>query len=285
MVYAGLRIVPHGGMVNLNASHPKLIDTVFAGTCGANPCDVIKADGTAKYNYFLHRPSQPPLPGPANKYLWPEHYSSMIEEPLLRRRGLLPPRAFTPSVLHGNPFSTDPDAINTGTYEGDMAFQLFWPAAQGYDNVIENQHRYQPFSPCTGDPKFPGDCYEPNVDLWSVLNEPYTSVKAKGNLSAYDRRHLVTTISYDDLLSRGGHWKDSSQPGYVQDVFEKMAEANRANTIPARVRRCWRLNTSTIPTRCRPRATAARRMGTARPTPARASCSLACRSSTSGLRR
>ena len=232
MVYAGLRIVPHGGMVNLNASHPKLIDTVFAGTCGANPCDVIKADGTAKYNYFLHRPSQPPLPGPANKYLWPEHYSSMIEEPLLRRRGLLPPRAFTPSVLHGNPFSTDPDAINTGTYEGDMAFQLFWPAAQGYDNVIENQHRYQPFSPCTGDPKFPGDCYEPNVDLWSVLNEPYTSVKAKGNLSAYDRRHLVTTISYDDLLSRGGHWKDSSQPGYVQDVFEKMAEANRANFDP-----------------------------------------------------
>lgn len=209
-VYLGLRVIPHGGLVNLNESHPNLI---------ANVLDLFVADlfnaGNAENGFFRHRPTLEQTP-----------YSPLQEEPILRRRGLLPPRVIPPSRLHGSPVG-GPNAAtgrNRAPGDADMWKVLFPPdlnpnphpdCPEGFEAVYDVCHTYTPLAP--NDP-YPPD---PMYTLWSMRMEPFTSFNIDPNREAYDRRHLLTTISHDDLLSRGGRW-DSF------DLLAKMREANQA---------------------------------------------------------
>ncbi len=213
-VYLGLRIIAHGGLVNLNESHPNLIANVLDLDYVA---DLTSPGNEPAIGYFRHRPTSQQVP-----------YSPVLEEPLLRRRGLLPPRIIPPSWLHGNPF-LDPDEFPFG--KADMWQQLFPPALpgthlsrvyQGYETVHPDGHTYTPFAPLSLDP----DLMFP---VWAVRMEPFVT-NGTGYQPRYDRRHLVTTISHDDLLSRGGRWEelDGDWNRAEHDVLEKMRRANRA---------------------------------------------------------
>jgi hypothetical protein len=189
-VYVGLRIVPHGGLVNLNASHPRLIDKVFdfnSPVWPPNPAD---------YGGFRHRP-------------WETQtgYSPAQDEPALRRRGLLPPRFLVPSLLHGGP--------NAGP--GDMPEQLYAP---GETAAV---HRFWPFDPA--------ELAGADALLWPMRMEPFTSdmsdsVPGDGLMPELDRRHLVTTVSHDDLLARGSQIVDPVTQ-VREDLLAKMIQANQ----------------------------------------------------------
>ena len=164
-VYLGVRIVPHGGMVNLNDSHISLIGNILdRGT-------------------YDHGPS---LPG-VDRYF----YSPLSEEHLLRRRNLLPPRVVPPSRLHGNMFL---DSGGDADGEGDIARQIFPDG----ESVFEGDHRYYPFTNTEGVSGPDG-----NPTLWEVRMSADRSYEFDPSGEEYDRRHLLTTIGHDDLLARG----------------------------------------------------------------------------------
>lgn len=217
-VFVGMRVIAHGGMVNLNASHPNLIKTVvnISDGCFGDP------GRTEACGFFHHRPTHD---GGAT-------YSPQTEEPLLRRRALLPPRYAPPSILQGDPF-LDPDVwLNHGA---DMAFQLMPPTPDG--TSVETlypgdalAHQFEPFpaNACNNanpDPKY---CYREPTDLWTMRMEPLTSFSNDPTGRQYDRKHLVTTISHDDLLSRGGRVSVPGASTAGEDILSKMREANRA---------------------------------------------------------
>ena len=80
-VYLGLRMIPHGAMVNLNDSHPALIDAVME--FGADSWPPLLETNASDHRH-----------GP---------YSPALEEGSLRRRGgLLPPRVIPVSAIQGN---------------------------------------------------------------------------------------------------------------------------------------------------------------------------------------
>ena len=153
-VYLGLRVVSHGGMVNLSDSNPVLVYTVM-GANSANDPDFTFA---------------PP-------------YSPLLEESNLRRRGgLLPPRTFSPSALYGNPLDDDPEGP-----QGDMTQKLL---ASG-ETIREGEHRYWPY------------VYDRDLDdlmdfqRWMERTDPWDD-------DNYSLQQLVTTVSHDNLLARGG---------------------------------------------------------------------------------
>ncbi len=223
-VFVGIRVIPHGGLVNLNASHPKLIENVL------DVPDLRVTPNPADYGKFKHRPTTDQVA-----------YSPLLEEPSLRRRGFLAPRAMPPSWLQGDPF-VDPQRYPDG--RADMGRQLFAPqpnggAARGeYESVFDlppkYYHRFSPYLP--GEP-FPGF---PEYTSWAVRMEPTTSFKADPTVDSngqpllpqYDRRHLVTTVSHDDLLARGGRVVNPAVPGGEEDILTKMTQANQTARPP-----------------------------------------------------
>jgi hypothetical protein len=207
-VYVALRIVPHGGMVNLNDAHPRLIEAAF------DIPDIFMAYNINVGNYF-YRPAQEQV-----------FYSSLQEEPALRRRNIFPPRTIPPSRLHG-----DPNVAGMGTgilsdrnVWGDFPEHLFPPRAGQagiFEHAINGTHRYWPTRPSeTITPDSP--------PLWQVRMEPITAITA-GLGDHYDRRHLVTTASHDDLLSRGGAVRMN---GRTLDIREAMMRVNEAFNHP-----------------------------------------------------
>ncbi len=224
-VFLAMRVLPHGGLVNLNAAHPKLIENVLDGPPLYPPG--VPVDPTV-YGNFHHRPTQNQVA-----------YSPLQEERLLRRRGLLPPRVMPPSWLHGSPF-LNPASFSSG--KADMQWQLFHPpyagagAAGVFETVFEGKHRYWAFGN-SWDATDPGsEFYNPALPdlgtLWAVRMEPFTADAADGAVDGfmpeYDRRHLVTTISHDDLLARGGTVRNPAHPRGEEDILAKMTQANRA---------------------------------------------------------
>lgn len=218
-VYLGLRVIAHGGMVNLNESHPNLIANVFDFYVEGqlHPEYLLSNGNDPDLFYFRHRPASQQVA-----------YSPWLEEPLLRRRGLLPPYALPPSLLHGNPL-LDKGAEPYGG--ADMLHLLFPPDARDnyvpddvpFETAYEDGHRYTPFRN--------DEMYNPAGDswpLWAVRMEPHASRQDDPTGNSYDRRHLVTTVSYDGLLSRGG-WvvDDTTDPPAKTDLLAKMREANR----------------------------------------------------------
>ena len=225
-VYVGLRVIPHGGLVNLNASHPKLIENVL------DVPDLRFPANPAEYGNFKHRPTQDQVA-----------YSPLLEEPSLRRRGLLAPRAMSPSWLQGDPLM-NLAAFPSG--QADMQWQLFPPvypggAAMGKYETVFN-HRYWAFNPSWNLTDPDAEWYNPGLTdlgtLWALRMEPFTAESASpppvGRTSSleYDRRHLVTTVSHDDLLARGGRAPNPSVPGGEEDILAKMTQANQTAWIP-----------------------------------------------------
>ncbi|MCH7597231.1 MAG: hypothetical protein IID35_11835, partial [Planctomycetes bacterium] len=213
-VFVGVRVIAHGGMVNLNASHPNLIKTVvnISDSCFGDP------GRTEACGFFHHRPTHD---GGAT-------YSPQTEEPLLRRRALLPPRYAPPSILQGDPF-LDPDVwLNQGA---DMAFQLMPPSGNFVETLYPGDalaHQFEPFPDQACDRSMGKYCYAGEVDLWTMRMEPFTSFSNDPTGRQYDRKHLVTTISHDDLLSRGGRVSVPGASTAGEDILSKMREANRA---------------------------------------------------------
>jgi len=215
-VFVGIRVIPHGGLVNLNASHPNLIENVL----DVPPLYPPGNPPHPEYGYFYHRPTQNQVA-----------YSPLLEESTLRRRALLPPRTMPPSLLHGDPL-LDPVKYPNG--KADMQWQLFAPLPSGaasgkYESVFS--HRFSPYSP---DERFPGF---PNYTYWAVRMEPFASAVASPGspsvpLPDFDRRHLVTAVSHDDLLARGGRVPNPNTPGGDEDVLAKMTQANQTAWHP-----------------------------------------------------
>lgn len=196
-VFVGLRIIPHSGLVNLNESHPNLIQNVF--NLANWP---VQGDATdPALEFFSHTPTQDEV-----------GYSTFIEERVLRRRGgLLPPNSIPPSTLYGNQFLQEQDTTS------DMLAQLLPPGQKLLD------HRFWLFEP----DEMLGS--NPNVLAWAMRMEPVYSADNDTNfinnaaLNEYDQSHLVTTVSYDDLLSRGGR---VSLNGEALDIRDAMRQAN-----------------------------------------------------------
>ena len=157
-VYLGLRIVPHGGMVNLADAHPLLIRELFS----MGPNDRLPQD---RGNF--------------------KPYSPLVEEASLRRRGMLPPRELPPTQILGSLLNSDPDT-GGADYEA-----LYWPK----ETVAE--HRYFPFAPDEFDPQV-----HPDDPIWRARMDPENANQNNILGDEYDRRHLVTSISHDDLIRR-----------------------------------------------------------------------------------
>ncbi|MHC5112330.1 MAG: hypothetical protein ACYTHJ_20935, partial [Planctomycetota bacterium] len=162
-IYLGLRIIPHGAMANVNESHP----TILRAALGY--------DG--EWNAIDNTNEDPSRQGP---------YVHSIEEPQLRRRWLFPPAEMSISGLHGNPALPN-EGLGSGG--GDFSNRLFPQQSPYFGNqaetVHDGNHQYWPF-----------DIYNGGVVRFVEQMNPY-------NVDQYDHRHVVTTASHDDLLSRG----------------------------------------------------------------------------------
>ena len=199
--FVGLRVVPHGGMVNLNDSHMRLIETALK---------VPSLIGTPNFRF-----------GPLQTD--PAFYSPLQEESVLRRRGFLPPRSVPASRLHGDAAADVRIALDPPG-GGDMAYQLFPARSRGRESVLADDHRYWPMS--MSELVNPGDKSSPS--LWAARMEPLTALSIDPEATNYSRRHLVTTASHDDLLSRGGMVMTDAGP---LDVFEAMLRLNRSRNV------------------------------------------------------
>lgn len=193
-VYLGLRIVAHGGMANLNDSHPNIIDAVMDYSAGSFPMWETNESDIRN--------------GP---------YTPAAEESSLRRRGsLLPSRDLEITALQGNPI--DP-ADFPAAGGGDFGAKLFMSNSGmfgGADETVRTgEHRYWP--------------YDRNDDFgmndWQVRMrmEPDLS-----NIDDYDRRHVSTTVSHDDNLMRSVFLEDPDGVR-VYNVLDLMIDAVLAN--------------------------------------------------------
>lgn len=163
-VLVGLRIIPHGAMVDLNQSHPKLIQTVFDG-------------GQWVASAWDQRQNAP--------------YSPLTEESSLRRRWMLPQKYIPQSGVQGSQL-LDPNFDPVG--DGDFAGQLFGPpstAFPGGETVFPNEHQFWMYDAQVVDTQI-----DPDYPPWVVRMD-------RSDPARSDRRSLVTTVSYDDQLSRG----------------------------------------------------------------------------------
>lgn len=180
-VHVGLRIVPHGAFVDLNQSHPVMIRTVFNGNQWVASA-------------WDQRQNAP--------------YSPLTEESSLRRRWLLPPKYIPQSGVQGSRL-LDPNFDPVG--DGDFAGQLFGPPSTAFSNgetVFPDQHQYWMYDAATTDNQI-----DPEYPPWKVRMD-------RSDVNRCDRRSLVTTVSYDDQLSRGAMLNG-------EDVIDLMHSANR----------------------------------------------------------
>ncbi|MBI1825143.1 MAG: hypothetical protein HYR83_02040, partial [Planctomycetes bacterium] len=244
-VSVAFRIVPHGGMVDLNSAHPKLIENALTV-----PDLHITAD--VAYGNFKHGPSGPARGLP--QYAYPPE----SEERLLRRRNVLAPLSVAPSRLLGNSFAAA-GASNVKTFQGDMPWQLLGPkpggAASGnYQSVDPSDpfsHRYWPYSFQVVGNGIEKEAYSrsmQDVSAWEAKMEPNAAAVAEpatasDPLPAYNRNHLVTALSYDGLLQRGGRWGSNPNSSPADDLIARMASANFTASDPD----CVAVQQSTLP--------------------------------------
>jgi len=192
-VFMGLRVVAHGGMVNVSHSQEWLIRK---GLILGDPADFTLPQD---------------IPG------WTP-YDPANEEPMLRRRNGIPPRIIPPSRIQGNPL--DPDLAGNAEWGN-----AFFPPGQSL-----REHRYWPYAPDEKDPNV-----DPLIPLWVARMDAERGIDdlANNNDVQYDRRHLATTISYDDLLRRPTYVAREVPDGLGgtklahTEVLDLMIEANR----------------------------------------------------------
>jgi len=167
-LWLSLRVVDHGSMVNLNSAHKVMVQTILSDD---------------PYRLSLNPlPVDPP-------------YDPQIEEALLRHRHLLAPRAISPSRLHGNPYE---EVNGEECGGGDLGCLLLAPVDPG-DATPPWWHWW----PMAHDERFDPNNEEAGTYWYRRM--------MRGGIDdffdEYDRRHVLTTTSYDDLFSRGG-WTD-----------------------------------------------------------------------------
>lgn len=214
-VFAGVRIIPHTGLVNLNQSHPTLVKEVL----GLPYWPAVADAPDPNLGNFVHGPTK-----------LQDFYAPSQVESMLRHRGMLLPRQLAPTRLLGDPTL---NASTTPSAGADMQWQLFEPRNLG------SQQYWSAFERIGRDPRrywtYRTDEYwannSDNPPVWAVRNEPSSTNIVDPTLGEYDRRHLTTTISHDDLLSRGGRvltTVTASTPPITlsDDVLTKMREAN-----------------------------------------------------------
>ncbi len=189
--YAALKVVPHGGMANLNDSHPNLIAAAIGKTEFSNGGAMV-------------RMQHPAIDETNGSDVREGPYPPSQEEPTLRRRSFLPPSIVPVSAVQGSP--EDPEDAPPGG--GDFGESLF---PQG-DTVRTDQHRYWQFDP-TNDADFA---------TWQTRIDPTWAG------DGYDRRRLVTTISYDDQLCRGAMVQFGDPPRNVNVIDLMFEEAVRS---------------------------------------------------------
>ncbi len=167
-LYLSLRVIDHGGMVNATCTHPYLVNEVIN--------DWNDPPRAAKFNHGEYL------------YFTPTAYQPEIEERALRYRNILPARSLAASALQTElyGFRSDPNPVT---------LYAFAPGG-GVGGTLDS-HRWWPFDPDleTGS----GLRYRILFDASPTVGDPYNADDAM----AYDRRHLLTTVSYDDLLIRG----------------------------------------------------------------------------------
>jgi len=209
-VYLGLRVVPHGGMVNVNDAHPLLIGNVFDLNFWPAPGDVPDAED----DFFVHAPTQ-----------GEGFYTPGVDEPALRRRGFLPPKMLlgataAPSRLTGNPFVTAEPTANDIIATSDMQ-RLFWPKPR--NGTVAERLRHWPI-------RYDEE-WDDNIRLFDLRMDPFSADKLTP--SEYDRRHLVTTTSHDDLLAprvtvcTANCYNGNPADDKLMDLVERMGERNK----------------------------------------------------------
>lgn len=161
----GLRVIPHGGLVNLTYSHPSLIANVLGTTQGM----IDAALNDAQDN-------------------WP--YNPGIEEPQLRRRNFLLPQQLTPSGILGNPLIAQTDPTGGGDYS-----QFLFAIGDALD-----KHRYWPYGNDELGTLPDNPPNDPDIRIHSIRLDP--DYPSSAPLQYFDRRHLVTSISHDANIRR-----------------------------------------------------------------------------------
>ncbi|MCO6439237.1 MAG: hypothetical protein J5J06_19265 [Phycisphaerae bacterium] len=164
-VFLGLRVLSHGGMVNVNASSPLTVRNIlFPQVGGGNEL--------------------------TKQYLKLGNYSTLIEEPPLRRRFMLLPAEVPPTRLIGNPFSKDAQ-LGQGDFNAVLVKNPIGPDKL---ETLRNP-RYWTYGPN----EYGADGSTP---MWQYLMYADGANPSDPSADQYDRRHLITTVSHDDLLAR-----------------------------------------------------------------------------------
>lgn len=199
--FMGLRIVDHNGMVNVNYSHPLLVETILGD-------DYVTPFAQGSKRYFNWPPVRTNQYGSQVRPNAP-FYVPETEESALRRRSAVASRQVPATYLQGNPYATESLDPKGG---GEMGFQLFAPGS----SVMPEEHRWWPF---TGtellDPK------DPDYLAFRTAMTRGRYGNGSGYGQYYDRRHVITTVSHDDLLMRGGGRTSDDASG---DWVTRMAE-------------------------------------------------------------
>ncbi len=209
-VFLGLRVIPHGGMVNLNEAHPRLIETVFDLRFDDWPQNGNPPDPAL--DFFVHTPTQTQSD---SSFVPQVFYPPALDEAPLRRRGFLPPRLTIASRLHGDRFARNASAPAV-FFTSDI--QRLFPPDTSRDGIRFWPVRYDEMS----------TVYD-GIPLFDLRMDPLlTDQPPVKDPPEYDRRHLVTTTSHDDLLSRGAKTVsyDNNGTKQVLDFREAMLAAN-----------------------------------------------------------
>lgn len=169
-VYVAARVIPHGAMVNVNDAHPNLLRAALAHDWLNDSTEFLEAIEETNASDNRHGP-----------------YLPSAEEPMLRRRFQFPPAEMATSAIQGDPAdlaTTDPPG------GGDFGTKMF-PSSSffpGRETVHKDGHQYWPFG---------YDAPNNDHEVWEGRMNPASAPETR------DHRHLVTTVSHDDLITRG----------------------------------------------------------------------------------
>jgi hypothetical protein len=165
----GVRVVSHGGMANLKYGHPNIINGVLS--------DLYTEAG----GYY---------DPPGDEYLIePEKYDPAMEESFLRYRNIVPPRTLVDSALIRDLRTQylDPD-------DGENPFLISMGVEPGSDGTFAS-HRWWRFDPIADAGQ--GGLYR------ILFDATQTEFGQNPGSKSFDRRHLSTVTSFDDLVVRG----------------------------------------------------------------------------------
>ncbi|UCG17475.1 MAG: hypothetical protein JSV19_05480 [Phycisphaerales bacterium] len=197
----GVRVIAHGGMVDVNHAHRYMIGNVLAD----DPSDA--AWGAAGLDNSFEYTVDPNTQGA---------YAPAIEERALRRRFVLPSRSLTGSSLQ--------QTLQNNSWFPDGWLLLGALGAEpGVSGTVDAYHWWY-FNPSDANNGSPYHALM-RADWSNPDHSGYNGGSYSPDLAKqYDRRHLITTVSCDDLLIRGVRFPDfgSTDSRSGKDIVEWM---------------------------------------------------------------